>query len=108
MLNSGLNSILWGQEPPFPPHCSVINRLSSSFPPTFILAAENDKSIPVEQSTNLFEKLKALGVEVDLRMAKGAPHAFDELSSALWPEGCDWWETVVLPALEFGRAKLLA
>jgi acetyl esterase/lipase len=75
-------------------------------PPTYILAAMEDTAIPVEQSLELYERYQDAGVEVHIGKAEGAPHAFTEQIWG-WPDDCDWWEKVILPALEWAKNKVV-
>jgi acetyl esterase/lipase len=101
------NSFLYDTDPPYPPQSACVNEITPDMPPAYILAAMSDSAIPVEQSLELFDVYKAAGVEVHVGKAEGAPHAFTEVTY-FWPEGCDWWEGVILPALEWAKDKAWA
>lgn len=65
----------------------------------------SDTLIPVEQSFQLEEKLKELGVEVRLNGGEGAFHGFVDALPMMWPQGNEWWEKVILPSLEWAKEK---
>ncbi len=67
----------------------------------FIIVAGKDTLIPKEQSYNLYEVLKANGVECELAVAEGAEHGQVEAPLSSWPEGVSWWEDAVRPGLDW-------
>lgn len=98
-----LNSFLWG-DPPYPADAEFIDFVTSTFPPTYILAAEKDSLIPVQHSYDVSDKLRQENVEVHVGLGKGAEHGFTELPPSIWPEGCDWWD-VIQRALDWAVEK---
>ena len=96
-----LNSWLCGQDSPYPPETSPINVISSSFPPVLVVIATADTLISPDQSYNLVNKLKHLGVDASHVEAKGMPHAIAEEGRDTWPEDQDWWNQAILPSLEW-------
>jgi len=56
---------------------SPINHIDAGDPPFLILHGTADKTVPIEQSVELYNKLKRSGVPARLVIVEGAPHTFD-------------------------------
>lgn len=56
---------------------SPLTYLGDGFPPTLLLHAVRDEIVPVEQSIDLYDKLRALDVPAELHTFDGCPHMFD-------------------------------
>lgn len=102
-----LNSFHAGQDPPYPSTTFITPNLRPDFPPCYVLVAEVDSLIPPKHSYDLVSRLKELGAEVHMGVGKNAEHGFTEWDTKLWPEGCDWWEATILPALRWAKSKLV-
>ena len=103
-----LNSFHAGQDPPYPSETFITRNIEKGFPPTYVLVAPVDSLIPPVQSYDLIEKIKSVGSEVHSGSGHQAEHGFTEWPTKFWPAGCDWWEATILPALQWGSAKLRA
>lgn len=67
------------------------------FPPTYFFHGTGDVFVPHDFAVRAKEDLKKLGVETELVLAEGVPHAFD----LQMQEGDEKWERLVVPALEW-------
>ncbi len=56
---------------------SPLSYVSGSYPPTALLHGSDDVTVPVEQSTLMYEALREAGVPVELLIFAGQPHSFD-------------------------------
>jgi acetyl esterase/lipase len=56
---------------------SPVNYIDTNDPPFLILHGTADKTVPVAQSVELYNKLKEYGVSSRLVIVEGAPHTFD-------------------------------
>ncbi len=56
---------------------SPLSYVSGSYPPTALLHGSDDVTVPVEQSTLMYEALREAGVPVELLILAGQPHSFD-------------------------------
>lgn len=54
----------------------VSDRLATNTPPIFLAHAVDDKTVPVEQSLNLFAALKARGISAELHLYEKGGHGF--------------------------------
>jgi sialate O-acetylesterase len=81
---------LWKQASP-------INHVSKDDPPFLIFHGTADTTVDYEQSNELAQRLKEVGVEYHLQLIDGAPHTFDLESS-----GTDLRKTVI----DFFNSKL--
>lgn len=105
-MTRSLNSFLAGQDAPYPSDFIITDQLTSSFPPTVIWCAIEDTDIPVEQSYMLEKRLQGLGVECHAYRVQ-APHGFADLPMRYFPDRAQgWWDTAILPGLEWAKAKL--
>lgn len=59
--------------------------ITPGFPPTMILHGNDDATVPVEQALRLFERLRAVGTQADLRLYHGHVHEFAAEPSMLTP-----------------------
>jgi dipeptidyl aminopeptidase/acylaminoacyl peptidase len=106
MATQTLNSFLYGCDAPYPPSASPLNLITSTYPPTFILAALADDLIPVEHSFLLFDKLQENGVESYIIKVEGAGHGFVERPVTDWPEGKDYWKDAIKNSVDWAIGKL--
>jgi acetyl esterase/lipase len=69
--------------------------VSGSWPPTFLLHAADDSSVPAEGSVRLFSELRAAGVPAELHVFNRGGHGFGikhaEGPVAGWPLLCGEW-----------------
>jgi acetyl esterase/lipase len=107
MESETLNAFLCDRDPPFAKDCSPINLVTPDFPPTFVILAKNDHMIPTTHSSDLFQKLQDSGVDSEILEADGMNHGDAETlaTSPPWREGCDWWDTVIQPSLDWAVAR---
>jgi acetyl esterase/lipase len=70
-------------------------QLIDSAPPTFIVYAENDAVVPVENVHRLHKALTEKDVKAELHVFADAPHGFalreHDLPVGKWPELCEAW-----------------
>jgi acetyl esterase/lipase len=98
-----------GHDAPFERDASPANIVTKDFPPTFVFVAEMDSLIPSKQSYELYESLKALGVDAEIGVGLGMEHGQIE-GLGQWEKLEDekgWWGQVVLPALTFALKRLV-
>jgi acetyl esterase/lipase len=75
---------------------SLDERVSPNVPPSIILHSEEDKTVPIENTLQLFEAMHKAGVECDLRVYAKGPHGFG-LARLLpgvvstWTTDCETW-----------------
>jgi acetyl esterase/lipase len=55
---------------------SPVSHIGISGPPVLLLHGANDDSVPISQSINFAERYREVGGRVEVRILKGAPHAF--------------------------------
>src|ERR1017187_1694499 len=64
-------------------------------PPTFIFQAEDDKTVPVQNSINYYTALKDKGVAAELHIYPNGGHGFGLAKNggteSTWPESCVKW-----------------
>lgn len=108
LIGSGaLPSVLLGQDPPFPQEASPFNLLSADYPPTCIVAASEDKLIPIDHSTDVYTRLQELGVDSLLVTCEGMEHGEAEcLPGNNWMDS--WWEEAIRPSLDFAIERMKA
>ena len=56
---------------------SPLTYVSEAYPPTLLIHGAADATVPVAQSTLMYETLTGLGVTVELLILAGQPHSFD-------------------------------
>lgn len=106
MATQTLNSFLYGCDAPYPPNATALNLITTTYPPTYILAAMADDLIPVEHSFLLFDKLQKKGVESHMTRVGGAGHGFVERPATEWPEGKDYWKEAIKDSVDWAIAKV--
>ncbi|MGV3459816.1 MAG: alpha/beta hydrolase [Flavobacterium sp.] len=92
---------LLGETPPEPlvKQFSAEMNVTVDTPPTFIIHAENDKSVPVENSRLYFRALKNNRVPAELHVYETGGHGFGlgaEGASSYWQGDCITWMKVYL------------
>ena len=60
---------------------SPIYHVSADDAPTFIIHGDADKTVPLQQSQIMIEKLKAAGVPCRLQVKPGADHGWDDMNA---------------------------
>jgi dipeptidyl aminopeptidase/acylaminoacyl peptidase len=66
-------------------------------PPTFIIHAEDDKTVPVLNSLDFYEALVKHGVPAELHIYPKGGHGWglwNALSKEQWPDECERWMEV--------------
>lgn len=58
------------------PAASPITYVDSHDPPLLIIGAPDDRLVPFEQTTEMVEKLKAIGASFELLLIPGVDHGF--------------------------------
>jgi acetyl esterase/lipase len=104
-----LCSWIVGHDAPFELEASSLNLTSKEFPPTFVVVAEEDELIPPKHSYDLYDALKAYGVDTEIGVGKGMKHGQLEGLGA-WEkleEEKGWWDEVILPSLTFAINRMV-
>ncbi|MNI55423.1 Prolyl oligopeptidase family protein [compost metagenome] len=57
---------------------SPIHHVTRDYPPTMLLHGDRDTDVPYEQSLQMYDKLRHLGVECELITIDGGDHVFDQ------------------------------
>jgi acetyl esterase/lipase len=74
---------------------SLETRVTKETPPTFIVATEEDKTVPVENSLMFFQALRTAGVPAELHVWPKGPHGFgmrtDVGEASTWTKRCEEW-----------------
>jgi acetyl esterase/lipase len=74
---------------------STDERVTASTPPTFLCAAGDDKSVPVENALRYYRALHAAGVPAELHLYPHGGHGFgmkpDLGEVSTWPQRCEDW-----------------
>lgn len=99
----------WLQEPvghTIPPQKNPIDSFTPQWPPTVLIKAELDELIPNVQTQMAYDRLKELGVDTQLLLARGMYHGDGEETIGTlkkWKRDiCEvWWDEVYKPALDF-------
>ena len=69
--------------------------LSQKIPPTFIIHAADDKTVPVSTSIELFNNLRSINVPVELHIFEKGGHGFglgkENTTTVNWPFLCEKW-----------------
>ena len=55
----------------------LLDRLSPNFPPTLLFHGVEDAVVPLSNSQSFFERLRDIGVPVELHAFEGQDHLFD-------------------------------
>jgi acetyl esterase/lipase len=78
-------------------HWSLDQQVTADTPPTFLVATEEDKTVPVKNALLFYEALLKAHVSAELHLFAKGPHGFGlRLTSgptALWPERAVDWMT---------------
>jgi acetyl esterase/lipase len=76
-------------------HLSLESRVTKETPPTFIVATEDDKSVPVENSLMFYQALRNAGVPAELHLWPTGPHGFgmrpDLPGPSSWTDRLEEW-----------------
>ena len=90
-------SYLLAEDPPFSTP-SPVDVVDSNYPPTAVVIASADKSIPPEQSYKLYDRLQSKGVESRVFVCEGMEHLQAEslANAPAWPADKEeqWWDAV--------------
>ena len=74
-------------------------QVNKNTPPAFIVLAENDKSVPVQNSINYFLALKKFNIPAELHIFQTGGHGFGMgkkgETESYWPEVCKNWLQVM-------------
>jgi acetyl esterase/lipase len=85
---SRLNLIGEHPEPALVDHLSPELQVTKNTPPTFLVATEEDKTVPVQNSLIFFDALKKAGVPAELHIYQKGAHGFGlkpGLETSEWP-----------------------
>lgn len=99
----GLAMQVFGTDDPNDPLFAVaspVTWVSPDDPPFLILHGERDESVPLSQSQELYDALKAAGVDAELVVVKNAGHAMDS------PDQSPTREELARKIVEFMQEKL--
>jgi len=69
-------------------------QVNSNTPPTFLIHATNDRSVPVENSINYYLALKDNNVPVEMHLYEYGGHGFGlgtKGTNTNWPKACEKW-----------------
>jgi acetyl esterase/lipase len=71
-------------------------RVRTGLPPTFLLHAADDKTVPVENSLVMYQALKAAGVPVEMHLYQEGGHGFGfslpaDRPASRWPDALTAW-----------------
>jgi acetyl esterase/lipase len=76
-------------------HLSLELQVTKDTPPTFIVQAEDDRTVPVENSLMFYQALHKAGVPAELHLFPKGGHGFGmkkEIGeAATWPDRCEEW-----------------
>jgi acetyl esterase/lipase len=74
---------------------SVNEHVTKDTPPTFIMATQEDKSVPVENALLFYQALRAANVPVEMHLYPNGPHGFgfrkDLGQTSDWPKRGEEW-----------------
>lgn len=73
---------------------SLEKQVNSLTPPTFLVHASDDRSVPIENSINYFNELKKHEVSVEMHVYPNGGHGFGLGSLGTtkhWRESCEYW-----------------
>jgi dipeptidyl aminopeptidase/acylaminoacyl peptidase len=69
--------------------------VTKNTPPAFIVQAEDDKTVPVQNSIDYFTALKNQNIPAELHIYQKGGHGFglakDKGTTSLWPAACINW-----------------
>lgn len=87
---------------------SVNERVTKDTPPTFIIATQEDKTVPVENALLFYQALRAANVPVEMHLYPNGPHGFgfrkDLGQTSDWPKrGEEWLSSRGLLPLPTGK-----
>ena len=99
ITHKGSRNSLIGEQPSeeLTEHFSNELQVSENTPPTFLVHAEDDGSVPVENSIRYFLKLKEHKVEAEMHIYQKGGHGFGlakdkkNETEANWPKDCENW-----------------
>ena len=74
--SKGGASTLLGSDPEMAKLLSPVTHLDRDSAPMLLMHGGADKTVPIAQSQEMLERCKKAGVEADLLVVEGAPHAF--------------------------------
>ncbi|MBI0475354.1 alpha/beta hydrolase [Sphingomonas sp. MA1305] len=93
LAHAGSRELLLGKDasPALEAAHSTANNVSAQTPPTFLVHAEDDQTVPVENSVRMRAALKAAGVPVETHLFEQGGHGFGLRGAAgkpaaIWPE----------------------
>ncbi len=76
-------------------HMSLELRVTKETPPTFLVATEEDKTVPVENTLMYYQALRKAGVDAELHVWPKGPHGFgmrnDLPGPSSWSDRCEEW-----------------
>ena len=76
-------------------HMSLELRVTKETPPTFIVVAEDDKTVPVENSLMFYQALRNAGVNAEMHVWPKGGHGFGMRPNlggpSTWPDRCEEW-----------------
>jgi len=74
---------------------SVNEHVTKDTPPTFLVATQEDKSVPVENSLLFYQALRKAGVPAEMHLYPSGPHGFgfraDLGPTSDWPKRAEEW-----------------
>jgi len=74
---------------------SVNERVTKNTPPTFLVATQEDRSVPVENTLLFYQALRNAGVPAELHLYHKGPHGFgfrkDLGQTSDWPQRAEEW-----------------
>ena len=78
---------IWGEKEPVPPRLSLEEAVTPRTPPTFLWAATEDATVPVEHSLLYAGALRRAGVPFELHLYQRGPHAMGlATADSVWRE----------------------
>jgi len=73
---------------------STDEQVTKNTPPTFLVAATDDKSVPVENSIQFYQALKRNGVSAEMHLYQKGGHGFgmnQNSPAAMWTQNAESW-----------------
>jgi len=74
---------------------SVNERVTKETPPTFLMATQEDKSVPADNALSFYQALRAAGVSAEIHIYPNGPHGFgfrtDLGPTSDWPKRAEEW-----------------